>query len=261
MSTLQRIYSPTSNKNLKAKNDQVELVFVSGDNSSEEFDEYFKEMPWLALPFDRRSIETKLSAKYRVKGIPTLVLVGPDGSLFTTMGRDCVDNDLSGAQFPWKSVTMDEGGAAGASGGTLICGLCCMILLILSYLICGIVFLVRDKDIAEECEGSKLWNYVGVSLLLPAWLSYQSTLKNSTARCALFGRLFLYIFLVIFGGIELFSDLCEESRDLQLWEFGVFCFALQCLILLVNCCCLTPRTLWNMESSKPESESDAASML
>jgi len=29
---------------------QIEIVFFSGDKTQEEFDEYFKEMPWVALP-------------------------------------------------------------------------------------------------------------------------------------------------------------------------------------------------------------------
>ena len=40
-----------------------EIVFVSSDNSPEEFREYFSSMPWLAVDYDRDS-ERKLS-KYK----------------------------------------------------------------------------------------------------------------------------------------------------------------------------------------------------
>ena len=34
--------------------DLLEIIFVSSDRDEEGFDEYFGEMPWLALPFDNR---------------------------------------------------------------------------------------------------------------------------------------------------------------------------------------------------------------
>merc|ERR1719355_95571 len=59
--------------NLQAKG--MEIVFVSSDKSQGEFDEYFKTMPWLGLPFDERSLKNSLSKKYKVQGIPTLVII------------------------------------------------------------------------------------------------------------------------------------------------------------------------------------------
>ena len=43
-------------------------------------------MPWLALPFANRQLQATLSAKYQVAGIPTLVILGPDGTLITKKG-------------------------------------------------------------------------------------------------------------------------------------------------------------------------------
>ena len=34
--------------------DKLEIVFVSSDKDEKSFDEYFAEMPWLALPFENR---------------------------------------------------------------------------------------------------------------------------------------------------------------------------------------------------------------
>ena len=36
------------------KKDDFEIVFVSSDRETKQFDEYFQEMPWKALPFDDR---------------------------------------------------------------------------------------------------------------------------------------------------------------------------------------------------------------
>lgn len=61
---------------------QIEVVFVSGDKSSEEFKEYYEEMPWISLPFkDERVLE--LVKKYEVKGVPRLVMVKPDGTVLS----------------------------------------------------------------------------------------------------------------------------------------------------------------------------------
>ena len=35
--------------------DKLEIIFVSSDKTDESFDEYFKEMPWLALPYKERA--------------------------------------------------------------------------------------------------------------------------------------------------------------------------------------------------------------
>jgi nucleoredoxin len=53
----------------------------------DEFSDYYAEMPWLALPF-RDSRTDAFKTAYRVEGIPSLVLVGPDGHVLTEDGRD-----------------------------------------------------------------------------------------------------------------------------------------------------------------------------
>ena len=50
----------------------LEVVFVSSDSDQSSFEEYFKTMPWKALPFGS-SQKDALSAKFGVRGIPTLV--------------------------------------------------------------------------------------------------------------------------------------------------------------------------------------------
>jgi nucleoredoxin len=80
--------------------DQFEVVFVSSDRDQQSWQEYFNEMPWLALPFDDRARKAALSEKYGVRGIPTLVILdGKTGKLITTDGRGKVTQDPKG--FPW----------------------------------------------------------------------------------------------------------------------------------------------------------------
>merc|ERR1711998_237275 len=63
---------------LKAAGKNFEIVFVSSCKSADQFDEYFKEQPWLAVPFADRETKNALSKTFKVSGIPSLVLI--DGS-------------------------------------------------------------------------------------------------------------------------------------------------------------------------------------
>jgi len=85
-----------------------EIVFVSSDNDSSSFSEYFATMPWLALPFNDRQRKESLSARYGIRGIPSLVILGEDGTVITTEGRNEVMGDPEAARFPWKKLTLND---------------------------------------------------------------------------------------------------------------------------------------------------------
>ena len=97
---------------IKTARSDFELVFVSGDRDEKAFKEYFREMPWLALPFDEERNEA-LSSHFEVEGIPTLVVLSPEGKVLTTKGRAAVSGDPDGKEFPWlpKPVTSIEDAA------------------------------------------------------------------------------------------------------------------------------------------------------
>eukprot|EP00667_Euglena_gracilis_P008774 EG_transcript_8894 len=86
----------------------LEVVFVSSDKEESEFQSYFKTMPWLALPFAEREKKAALSKKFKVNGIPTLVILDSDGTLITLEGRSAVSKDPSGAEFPWRPKQLKE---------------------------------------------------------------------------------------------------------------------------------------------------------
>ncbi|KAF8016574.1 hypothetical protein BT93_H1943 [Corymbia citriodora subsp. variegata] len=74
---------------IKAKHDAFDLIFISSDKDQTAFDDYFAQMPWLALPFgDER--KKFLSRRFKVKGIPMLVAIGPMGRTVTTETRDLI---------------------------------------------------------------------------------------------------------------------------------------------------------------------------
>jgi nucleoredoxin len=86
----------------------MEIVFASSDRDEGAFGEYFAEMPWLALPFSERELKEKLSKKYKVQGIPSFVILGPDGNIITTDGRAAVMKDPEGTKYPWVPPTPQE---------------------------------------------------------------------------------------------------------------------------------------------------------
>jgi len=57
-------------------------------------------MPWLTFPFEDKRIE-KLSSRFEVQGIPTLVILSPEGEVITKSGRQAIGTDPRGAKFPY----------------------------------------------------------------------------------------------------------------------------------------------------------------
>jgi nucleoredoxin len=91
---------------LKAKG--MEIVFVSSDRDEAAFTEYYGEQPWAALPFGDRDRKNALSKRFKVQGIPTLVVVDAEGNTITTDGREAVGSDPKGENFPWVPKTLEE---------------------------------------------------------------------------------------------------------------------------------------------------------
>jgi len=98
---LARVYSQ-----LVAAGKSFELVFVSSDREDSGFNEYYTEMPWLALPYANRDAKAALSKKFKVRGIPSLVILdGATGKTITTDGREAV---ASPEDFPWRPKPLSE---------------------------------------------------------------------------------------------------------------------------------------------------------
>merc|ERR1712176_1051986 len=80
--------------------DKMEIFFVSSDRDQKAFDEYFAEMPWKALPFEKREEKATLSDMFGVEGIPSFVVLNNDGTVITTEGRSKVMSDPKGESLP-----------------------------------------------------------------------------------------------------------------------------------------------------------------
>jgi nucleoredoxin len=86
----------------------MEIVFVSSDKDEAAFKDYYGEMPWVSVPFDSKDVKSSLDKKFKVQGIPTLVILGPDGSVITKEGRAAVMKDPKGEKYPWIPPTAAE---------------------------------------------------------------------------------------------------------------------------------------------------------
>eukprot|EP00929_Paragymnodinium_shiwhaense_P023043 TRINITY_DN14521_c0_g1_i2.p1 TRINITY_DN14521_c0_g1~~TRINITY_DN14521_c0_g1_i2.p1 ORF type:complete len:432 (-),score=102.67 TRINITY_DN14521_c0_g1_i2:224-1519(-) len=94
-------------KDLKEKG--LEIVFVSSDKDEAAFADYFKEMPWLALPYSDRDLKNALSKKFKVQGIPTFIILdATTGDVITSDGREAVSKDPTGEKLPWIPPTFQE---------------------------------------------------------------------------------------------------------------------------------------------------------
>lgn len=89
-------------KDLQGKG--LEVVFVSSDKDEASFKEYFGEMPWLALPYEERDLKEKLSKKFKVNGIPFMVILDSDAKVITSDGRTAISGDPEGKEFPWRPI-------------------------------------------------------------------------------------------------------------------------------------------------------------
>lgn len=86
----------------------LEVVFISGDKSQAAFGEYFGEMPWLALPYTDEARRGELNKKFKVSGIPSVVVLDSEAALITKDGRAAISADPKGEDLPWRPKTFSE---------------------------------------------------------------------------------------------------------------------------------------------------------
>lgn len=84
--------------------DDFEVVFVSLDNSQGEKETYIEEMnmKWLTVPGAGSKEAQELAGRFNVQGIPSLIVLAPDGTTVTENGREDVMTSPETALSKWK---------------------------------------------------------------------------------------------------------------------------------------------------------------
>ncbi|KAI3734410.1 hypothetical protein L6452_13878 [Arctium lappa] len=83
------IYQKIKQK-LTQQQEDFEIIYVSSDHDDTEFESSFNAMPWLALPF-HDSTTKDLTKYFDIRGIPSLIILGPDGKTVTKNGRSLIN--------------------------------------------------------------------------------------------------------------------------------------------------------------------------
>ncbi|NLT72020.1 MAG: redoxin family protein [Verrucomicrobiaceae bacterium] len=81
-----------------------EIVFVSLDNSKRDKRKYIKQMDmkWLSIPGAQSKEADALAQQFEIRGIPSLIILAPDGSVVTPHGREDVMMSPETALSKWK---------------------------------------------------------------------------------------------------------------------------------------------------------------
>ncbi|ESO06420.1 hypothetical protein HELRODRAFT_155703 [Helobdella robusta] len=89
--------------NTYKSSEKLEIIFISSDQDVTQWQEYFSEMPWIALPYEDRAMKEKLSKTFDVRGIPTLIFLDAEtGDIISLNGREVVHKHQPGQAFPWN---------------------------------------------------------------------------------------------------------------------------------------------------------------
>ena len=88
----------------EAKNEGLEIVFISADQDKKAMEDYMKEShgDWLAVEHGS-DLSKQLPMKFGVEGIPTLAIVKADGTIITDDGVSAVMEKGSDAIKDWKN--------------------------------------------------------------------------------------------------------------------------------------------------------------
>lgn len=114
-----------------------------------------------------------------------------------------------------------------------------------SYIVFGIIYLIQDYGISNECKGSNLWEYVLVSMILACTNVSVKTNdeKVDLSACVIAIIGVINLSLSTWGGIELwdYSYSCDELFNSNLWKVGLASFILQITTTVI--CVIVPPIL------------------
>mgnify|MGYP000853968646 CR=1 FL=1 len=91
---------------------ELEIIYVSDEASEQDFQDYYKSMPWLAVPFSNTRATEELQESYQITEIPALVIVNEYGEVLRMEGAEDVSKNrkkpLKLLQF-WNELNSTSG--------------------------------------------------------------------------------------------------------------------------------------------------------
>ena len=99
MKTLKNFYTDA---NLEERT--IEIVYVSSDRSSEEWQQHHATMPWVSIEYGDPQAD-KLRTKYEVRSVPKLIILdSKTGFTITEKGRKDLSDDVKGVYKTWDKL-------------------------------------------------------------------------------------------------------------------------------------------------------------
>ena len=154
-----------------AKASKLEIIYVSSDKTVPSFEDYYKTMPWLAVPSEKGSaaIKQQLANTFGIMGIPALMIMdAKTGEFISGSGREDVtntnDDSAKGKAIieQWKSAERkplsEAAGAVGGSGG--------WVMKVIMYFarnpmfLFGLLYFYKWGKQKFVGEGQELWDYL-----------------------------------------------------------------------------------------------------
>jgi len=99
-----RRFTPQLAEKYKAGEVKLTVIFNSWDKSLDEFNSYYAEHPWAAIPYRFKEKLGNSTAFKQPNGIPSLMLFNPEGNLYQPNGRSM----LFSRPFPHEDPKLEE---------------------------------------------------------------------------------------------------------------------------------------------------------
>jgi len=99
-----RRFTPQLAEKYKAGEVKLTVIFNSWDRSLDEFNSYYAEHPWAAIPYRFKEKLGNSTAFKQPNGIPSLMLFNPEGNLYQPNGRSM----LFSRPFPHEDPKLEE---------------------------------------------------------------------------------------------------------------------------------------------------------
>lgn len=78
-------------KEINLKGKIFEIIYLSSDKNEDDYNEFLKHMPWLAVPYNE-DFQEELYNKYKISGVPAQVILDRKGKLLSVNAREGIVN-------------------------------------------------------------------------------------------------------------------------------------------------------------------------